>query len=386
MKFSFFLLIIFIGFLLCRGSMADEVDDKTKDLTGLKAKINSTVKAIKDLKTHKQSLQMELKALETKYGKSVGRLVRLERQINRLKETLEKNRRQKQIKQQEINSQKQGLVNQVKTAYRMGRNERLKLMLNQQDPALSGRVMVYYDYLNKARLNKIVTIDQDIQVLHDLDIQHSQESALLEKKLVARKQSQMTLMQAKTERKALLAKIDRQFRSKTQQLSRFKQSEKKLASLILALEEAKDDFSFDEGSVKGFSSLKGTLPWPIKGKLLKKFGDRRSDSRWNGVLIKAKVGQEVRAVTRGQVVFADWLRGYGLLTIIKHDKNYMTLYAFSQSIYKTKGDWVDAGTVISTVGLSGGRSKAGLYFAIRKKGKPVNPIKWCRKIRHGKVG
>jgi len=366
--------------------MADEVDDKTKDLTGLKAKINSTAKAIKGLKTHKQSLQAELKALETKYGKSVARLARLEWKVNRLNETLEKNGRQRQIKQQEINSQKQGLANQVKTAYRMGRNERLKLMLNQQDPALSGRVMVYYDYLNKTRLNKIAAIDQDIQVLHGLDIQHSQESALLEKKLVARKQSQMVLMQAKTERKALLAKIDRQFRSKTQQLSQFKQSEKKLASLILALEQARDDFPFDEGSVKEFSKLKGALPWPIKGKLLKKFGDRRSDSRWNGVLIKAKEGQEVRAVTRGQVVFADWLRGYGLLTIIKHDKNYMTLYAFSQSIYKTKGDWVDAGTVISTVGLSGGRSNAGLYFAIRKKGKPVNPIKWCRKIRHGKVG
>lgn len=366
--------------------MADEVDDKTKDLTGLKAKINSTAKAIKGLKTHKQSLQAELKALETKYGKSVARLARLERQVNRLNETIEKNRRQRQIKQQEINSQKQGLASQVKTAYRMGRNEKLKLMLNQQNPALSGRVMVYYDYLNKTRLNKIAAIDQDILVLHGLDIQHSQESALLEKKLAARKQSQMVLMQAKTERKALLAKIDRQFRSKTQQLSQFKQSEKKLASLILALEQARDDFPFDEGSVKEFSKLKGSLPWPIKGKLLKKFGDRRSDSRWNGVLIKAKEGQEVRAVTRGRVVFADWLRGYGLLTIIKHDKNYMTLYAFSQSIYKTKGDWVDAGTVISTVGLSGGQSSAGLYFAIRKKGKPVNPIKWCRKIRHGKVG
>ena len=366
--------------------MADEIDDKTKDLTGLKAKINKTAKVIKDLKTQRQSLQAELKSLETKYGKSVSRLARLELQINGLKETLEKNRRQRQIKQQQINSQKQGLANQVKTAYRMGRNERLKLMLNQQNPALSGRVMVYFDYLNKTRLNRIKAVDQDLQVLGDLNIQHSKESALLEKKLVARKQSHALLMQAKAGRKIVLAKINRQFRSKSQQLSRFKQNEKKLASLILTLQQAREDFPFDEGSVKQFSRLKGALPWPVKGELVKQFGDRRSDSRWNGVLIKAKEGREVRAVTRGQVVFADWLRGYGLLTIIKHDKNYMTLYAFSQSLYKTKGDWVDAGTVISTVGLSGGRSNAGLYFAIRKKGKSVNPVKWCRKVRRGKVG
>jgi len=152
------------------------------------------------------------------------------------------------------------------------------------------------------------------------------------------------------------------------------------------LQQTDDDFPFDEGLVKEFAKLKGALPWPVKGRLVKKFGARRSDSRWDGVLIKANEGQEVRAVTRGQVVYADWLRGYGLLTIIKHDKGYMTLYAFNQSLYKAKGDWVEAGTVISTVGLSGGRSDAGLYFGIRKKGKPVNPVKWCRKIRHGKVG
>lgn len=193
------------------------------------------------------------------------------------------------------------------------------------------------------------------------------------------------MLDTKSERKAVLVKLNRQVQSKSSQLKRLKQSEKKLAALITILQQEINDFPFDNGVVKAFASLKGKLPWPVKGTLIKKFGDRRSESRWDGVLIEAKEGSEVRAVTRGRVVYADWLRGYGLLTIIKHDKGYMTLYAFNQSLYKAKGDWVEAGTVISTVGLSGGRSKAGLYFGVRKKGKPVNPVKWCRKIRHGKT-
>jgi Membrane-bound metallopeptidase len=104
-------------------------------------------------------------------------------------------------------------------------------------------------------------------------------------------------------------------------------------------------------------------------------------SRWDGVLIKAKSGTPIHAVTRGRVVYADWLRGYGLLTIIEHGQGYMTLYAFNESLYKSVGDWIEAGTVIATVGQSGGQTVTGLYFGIRKKGKPVNPERWCRKVR-----
>mgnify|MGYP002150528575 CR=1 FL=1 len=385
MKFKRFILIA-ISFLLCWDLMAGDVENKTKELSGLKVKIKQITRAVNNLKTDKRSLLVELKALETKYGESVRFLNKLERQIKKLKKILKKNKQQMQVKQRAIGSQKQGLANQVRAAYGMGKNEKIKLMLNQQDPALSGRVMVYYDFLNKIRLKKIAAIDQDLQVLQDLEVQRRKESAVLEKKLMERKQGQLALLKAKGKRKAVLSKINKQFNSKRQQLSQFKESEKKLASLIWSLQHTMDDFPFDEGAVKEFSRLKGALPWPVKGKLVKKFGTRRSDSRWDGVLIKAKEGLEVRAVTRGQVVYADWLRGYGLLTIIKHDKGYMTLYAFNQSLYKTKGDWVEAGAVISTVGLSGGRSNAGLYFGIRKKGKPVDPVKWCRKVRKGKVG
>jgi len=386
MKFkSFFWGVFFIGLLLCGNSIAGDVENKTKELSGLKAKIKQITKVVKNLKSDRKSLQAELKVIEVSYGESVSRLQSLKRQINQINKDLEKNKQQRKEKQQQIRFQKQSLEKQVKAAYGMGKNEKLKLMLNQQDPALSGRVMVYYDFFNKRRLKKIAAINQDIQVLGDLERQHQQESEQLEQKRVARKQRQLELLGVKKERKSVLMKLNKQVQSKKQQLRRFKQSEKKLAALIGRLQQTKDDFPLNEGVVKPFGQLKGELPWPVRGRLLKKFGEKRSESRWDGVLIEAKEGQEVKSVARGQVVYADWLRGYGLLTIIKHDKGYMSLYAFNQSLYKTKGDWVEAGSVISSVGLSGGRSKAGLYFGVRKKGKPINPIKWCRKIRNGKT-
>lgn len=386
MKFKVFLSVIFIiGFAVSAELIAGEANNKAKELSGLKAKIKKITQAVNALKSDKKALRAELKGLEISYGKSIAHLASLKQQINKSNKILQENERQREAKQGQIESQKHSLEAIVKAAHGMGKNEKLKLMLNQQDPSLSARIMVYYDLFNKSRLKKIRIIDQNLQILRDLNGQYQAESELLAKKMVSRKQRRDELLVAKAGRKAVLAELNQQVLSKSQQLKYLKQSEKKLVSLILRLQQVRDDFPLNHGVVKPFKSLKGNLPWPVQGRLLKKFGAQRSESRWDGVLIGAKEGQEVRAVARGQVVYADWLRGYGLLTIIKHDKSYMTLYAFNQSLYKEKGDWVEAGTVISTVGLSGGRSSAGLYFGVRKKGKPVNPIKWCRKIRGGKT-
>ncbi|HIF53825.1 MAG TPA: hypothetical protein EYQ57_01290 [Methylococcaceae bacterium] len=263
----------------------------------------------------------------------------------------------------------------------MGRNDKLKLMLNQQEPAVTGRIMVYYEYLNKLRLKKIEKIDDDLQQLRALKQVQHKENARLNEKLAKSKLEQSFLIKTRNAREQLLAKIKQRFFSKKQQLSQYKTSEKRLKTLILKLQQLRDPFPLEEGAVTEFAKLKGKLPWPVQGRIKKKFGARRMGSRWDGVLIKAKSGTPIHAVTRGRVVYADWLRGYGLLTIIEHGQGYMTLYAFNESLYKSVGDWIEAGTVIATVGQSGGQTVTGLYFGIRKKGKPVNPERWCRKVR-----
>ncbi len=365
---------------------AEDVVSKSKELTGLQAKIKKIDLKLNGLDTQKNKLLIELKTLDEHYGKSAVLLKNLQVQINKLHEVLKNNQQQMTEKRLQIDGQKHELENQVKAAYGMGRSEKLKLLLNQQDPSLSGRMLVYYDYLNKYRLEKITKIKKDFQILQKLELERGKESALLEKKVQKRKLEDSVILETKAERKILLTKINQRLDLNKQQLNRFKVSEKKLKALIISLQKVVDDFPVELGSEKEFAQLQGKLSWPVKGKLVREFGAKRSDSRWDGVLIKAKEGDNIRAVTRGRVVFADWLRGYGLLIIIDHGKGFMTLYAFNQSLYKSVGDWVDVGTVIATVGQSGGQSDVGLYFGIRKKGKPVNPLKWCKKIRHGRIG
>jgi len=376
--------IVVLQFVFCLPALADNVGKKKKELTGLQGRIKQLAHSINGLKVQKHGLLVELKKLDRQYGESTAQLRRVEKQLKKLSAKVTSSRRKIALKRKEIDSQKHVLEQLMRAAYGMGKHEKLKLMLNQQEPSLSGRVMVYYDYFNKARLEKVQKISADLLLVDALERQQEKEMQVLDRELEQKKKTQQVLSETQAKKKQVLAKIDKRFASESQQLSRSKQSEKKLKKLIFSLQQIMDDFPIEEG-VKPFAKLKGKLPWPVKGKLVRRFGERRTDSKWDGVLIKAKEGREIRAITRGRVVYADWLRGYGLLTIIDHGKGYMSLYAFTQSLYKTVGDWVDPGTVIASVGLSGGQAEAGLYFGIRKKGKPVNPVKWCRKIRHGNI-
>jgi len=382
---SVFVIICLIQSAFCFQARAGDVTRKAKELTGLQSKIRKLSDSIDDLKVKKNILLVELRALDSQYGKATVQLKQVERLVDELSVKINKNKQSIVVKRAGINSQKQALQKLVKSAHGLGQNERLKLLLNQQDSLVLARMMVYYDYFNNAKLDKINKINADMVVLQDLESKQAEEAAQLDRELLKRASSSQLLLKKRAQRKILVAKIDKRFASKKQQLSRSKQSEKKLKKLISSLQQIMDDFPIEEGAVRPFAKLKGKLPWPVKGKLVKKFGEQRSDSQWDGVLIKAKEGRDIRAITRGRVVYADWLRGYGLLTIIDHGKGYMTLYAFTQSLYRTVGEWVDAGSVIATVGVSGGQSEAGLYFGIRKKGKPVNPVKWCRKVRHGNI-
>ncbi len=386
MKFPYYFFITFIVISLFSPILkAEDAVGKTKELVRLQKKIKKISQKINDLKSKKNLLQAELKKLDIQFGERTIQLKHLQEQVVKLKRILELNRQQMRIKQKEIDFQKFELERQVNLAYRMGRNKKLKLMLSQKDPSTSGRMMVYYDYLNKVRLEQINQIGQSLQILRNLEEEQIKETTALKKEQENLKLEQSKLLETKSERQLLLSKIKKSFKSKTKQLSQFRVNEKKLKTLVSSLQQTIDESAFEIAPTKAFSDLKSKLPWPVKGELIKKFGTRRLDSRWDGVLIKAKEGDDIRVVTKGLVVYADWLRGYGLLAIIDHGKGYMTLYAFNQNLYKAVGDKVEAGSVIASVGKSGGQSAPGLYFGIRKKGKPVDPVKWCRKIRRGKI-
>lgn len=371
-----------------------EPQGKTGDLGKIRADIDVTEKTVQQLTFRKNILQNQLAKIEKRYGQTTALLRTLYVQIEQNRQSLNKIEGEIIRYQEEIVQQNKDLAGQVRAAYAMGEKEKLKLMLNQQDPGISSRMIVYYNYLNMARLKKISTVETAVKSLAQLDKQKRVETELLEKNLLKRKAEQIALANIRKQRNLLLTQLTEDFSSNTQQLNHLKENEYKLRNLVTSLKNEENVVTVDKpqeiessGSEneiprldEDFSKVKGKLAWPVKGRVAQKFGSARPGGFWDGVLIDAKEGQDIRAVAKGKVVFADWLRGYGLLIIIDHGEGYMTLYAFNQSLFKRAGELVDAGDVIAYVGKSGGRSRAGLYFGIRKLGVPVNPDSWCKKV------
>lgn len=346
-----------------------------------------------ELQNQKDELLGLLAQVDERYGDVAASLRSIEAEMKDISGGLDKIRKEMDSYQHQIEKLDLELSAQVKAAYALGQQDKLKLMLNQQDPALSNRMMVYYEYLNKSRLEKLRNLQQLTHYLDQLDGQKRTETERLEKNLLQKKSEQSALDDVRKQRNILLAKLNDEAYSEEDQLRLLKASENKLINLIQRLEHDEEAINqtAEEDNTEGaenndhfpkldgdFASLKGKLPMPVRGKLASMFDGASADNTWKGILINAKEGAEIKAVTKGKVVYADNLKGYGQLVIVEHDQEYMTLYAFNQSLYKQKGDSVDAGEVIATVGQSGGRSKPGLYFEIRKNGKPVDPLMWCR--------
>ena len=371
--------------LLCIGCVCSYAEDQIT--------VQADTEAMQRLVVQKDNLLNLLSVIDKQYGDTAAVLKKLQAQIEQKRNSLDLIRQDISNCQRDVDKLRKELIEQIRVAYAFGQKDKLKLLLNQQDLAVSGRMMHYFNYFNKDRLKKLADLDAAFERLDKLDKQREAEAAILEKDLESKKSEQLALLEAKKKRSNIIDKMGSDYSSPEQQLSELQESENSLRHLVSSLPGAEK-----EGSLIGnkavttttekqsefvknvdFSSLKGKLSWPVTGQLSHKFGSARTVVTWDGVLIDANEGVEVKAVTRGTVVFAEWLRGYGLMIILDHGQGYKTLYAFNQSLSKKTGDSVAAGEVIASVGQSGGRSKAGLYFGIRSKGVPVDPLEWCRR-------
>lgn len=375
-------------------------------------------------------LNNQLAELDKLYGNTSALLKTLENQTTKQKQDLAKIQAEIQELTSEISKQNNELSGQVKTMYAMGRKERIKLLLNQKDPVLTSRMMAYYDYLNARRVNQLNSVSETLHNLEQLKKQNEKEAAKLEQNLVQQRLEQNAVTAIKKQRAQLLKQATPDFLSNEQEINRLKDGENALKNLIATLHTSNHDLNTEiekaralrkkrleaeeveqlsalsktkisddeppvtiqkEAALKTFSSdanfpvldgdfakLKGQLRFPVNGELIQKFGSAREEGKLDGVIIAADEGTEIQSITDGKVIYADWMRGYGLIIIVDHGKGYISLYAFNQSLYKKVGDVVNSGDVIASVGLSGGHSRPSLYFGIRKKGKPVDPLEWCK--------
>jgi septal ring factor EnvC (AmiA/AmiB activator) len=270
-----------------------------------------------------------------------------------------------------------GLAQQLRAAYMIGREEPLKLLLNQQDPARASRMFVYYSYFGRARAGVIATIDTDIHQLADLDAQLAADEQRLDALQSATTDEVAQLEAARAQRDAALVAIKADSRNSARMLQRLQAQQAALAALLADLKRALQPFPSDANGA--FAGLRGRLAWPVGGHLAARFGQVRAGGlKWDGMLIDTERGADVRAVYRGRVIYADWLPGLGLLTIVDHGDGYLSLYGHNDRLYKAVGDAVAAGEVIAASGDSGGSSRPQLYFEIRKGSRPVDPGPWFR--------
>jgi len=276
----------------------------------------------------------------------------------------------------ELDEESGELAEQVRAAYMSGSQERIKLLLNQRDPATLGRLMAYYGYLNEYRGANIEAVSSAIRELAALRSEVAAEEARIASLAKTRYEELTRLNAAQEKRQGLLDNLQKKLSNEGQEVDRLAAQEKDLSRLITELTTILSDYPIS--SEDPFSEHKGSLTWPVAGTLLHDFGQPRVSDRlkWNGVVLAASRGREVRSVYHGRVIFADWLAGLGLLVIVDHGENYMTLYGYNETILKNTGDWVAPGDVIATVGDSGGQNQSSLYFELRRGTQPLNPRQW----------
>ena len=386
---NFRLLTIILGLLIFSSGYTQLSDKeratKAEELARLQGRINSIVSERNKVRSRYDEVQQALRSTERKIGGYVQELDRLKQQLRKQDRQLQKLIKQQKQLQRQVDNQRELLGEQVRAAYMIGRQEYLKMLLNQQDPAAMGRTMAYYKYFNQARQTRIEQALQSIAQLDAVSRRLEQEKRVLQTMRDEQKAKKQALEKTNQQRTQLVVQLRKEIHSKEEQIKQLRQNEQQLKAVLEAIEDTLADILPAE-QPRNFAAYKGRLTWPARGKVDNRYGKSRHKGRlkWNGVMIQASEGNTVHAVSRGRVAYADWLRGYGMLVILDHGDGYMSLYGHNQSLLKEVGDWVEADEAIANVGSSGGQQSAGLYFEIRHNGQPANPASWCgQRRRHG---
>ena len=343
------------------------------DQSDIRNRMEETRQKHEALRNVRDQLNQQLSELEKQQAQLNVKIFDLEKQSLQRDRKIRDLKRQRDDLKSGIETQEKQLSGQLRSAHLIGRKDWLKLLLNQEDASHLARVLAYYGYIGQARMTQIHQLKVEMGRLETLERDLNDEATV---KAELRRQTQQqkgSLAESSKARKQLLSSWNQELKDQAEQM---REDQRSLGILV-------DSFADDGGqslqdpSMVEMDAAPGRCP--PQGVISAKFGSSRMTGKWDGILISGKQGAPVKAVAAGKVAFADWFRGYGLLTIVDHGNGVMSLYAFNQTLSKSKGDAVLAGDVIATLGSTGGRDKPGLYFGIRSQGKPVDPLIWCKK-------
>ncbi len=355
-----------------QNTSSNQTDQKLNDI---KSAIVSTQSEINQFNKKRKALENKLKKDDLAISSIAQRINKNNNAQNNIKKELTVLLNNKKQLTKEQKQQEHILSKQLRSSYSSGHHDYLKLILNQEDPASVQRILTHYKYINDARIKDIKSFQTTINQLVTIENTHKNKVATLANVMESLAQDKTALEANKKNRSLTIASLNTQQLNKKQQLRELLSQEKNLTnalqSLLLKVQPKK--------SLNGLAKVKRKLSWPVPGKIKHRFGTQKHGYiKWKGVLKQAPLGTQVKAIYDGTILFSDWLKGYGLVTIIDHGKGYMSLYGHNQTLLKKVGDYVEKGEPISLVGQSGGQLNTGLYFEIRHAGQAVNPKLWCR--------
>lgn len=411
MNFRPFLVLLVLIWPLC--ASANQADRKQSELAALKQRLQTLQQEFRSTQAHRQEAADELGQSERAISSALRQLRQLDGERQRAQTDLQALTQQTDATTARIRAQQTYLAQALKAAYQRGQGDALKLMLNGADPNQAARDLRYLAHLSRAQHETIEVLRADLAKLAALQQQTEQKTAELTHLQMAREAEQKKLLADKRAREQVLQKLSVQIQQQRREISNLKRDERSLTQLVerlnrlMAQQEARaraaqqaqknqkdgknaasqrrvlgvnTETPVAFRSDKPFSGLKGSLRLPVAGELMNRFGAPREGGgvSWKGLFIRAAEGAAVKAIAAGQVVFAEWLRGFGNLIIVDHGEGYMSLYSNNESLYKQVGERVQPGDAIAAVGNSGGQPDPGLYFEMRHQSRPVNPLLWVK--------
>ena len=369
------LLVAATAFAQDTPNRADQEAQAKQKLEQVRAEIRHITDEQRDTASKRNDATSDLRAQELKIAETAKQVRALDQQLAGQQGRIDALVVRRDALEVSLKAQREALAALLRSAYALGRNEELRLLLMHDDADSIGRLLAYYRYFERARIGEIKQLLGDLEALAQVQRSIEVETAALRQARAEQEEVVRRLEAERDERRRLLAALEATLNDQQSRLAALGKDEKGLLALIEKLRDVFADIPKQIAGAEPFPQLRGRLTWPLRGAL--QAGTAEAGDR-HGVLIAAAEGGEVRAVSHGRIVFADWLRGYGLLLIVDHGDGYLSLYGCNEALLKDVGDWVDAGEVIATSGASGGRRTPGLYFELRHDGKPMDAQIWLQ--------
>lgn len=354
-------------------------DDPERELARLQAEISRLQRDVERQIGRRDDGAAELREIELALAATEAEQRRIAAAIGEQNQRSLALAAERRASAERLGVEQEALAGQVRLSYMTGRQEIFRLLLSQDNPADFGRMLVYYDYLNRHRGERIEAVDAELERLAALALESEAIAAELARLEAGQAARAATLAGERAERRALVAELDRAIGSAGSRIERMREEEAGLNEIIERLAEIAEDFPVNRDAP--FAAQRGRLRWPVDGRMAARFGEARDSQgrlRWDGVLIEAEAGAVVRAVFAGRVLLAEWTPHLGLLMIIDHGEGYMSLYGHNSALLQGEGALVETGDPIAEVGDTGGQLGAGLYFGIRRNAEPVDPGAWFR--------